>query len=377
MLKFDAAVRSFHETLRGVEVDALAPSSCASLIAELARLRKACEAVEVALAARAASSGAHRRAGFAAAPDWLAALSGTTAHAARMALDTIAEVESCPTTRDALFDGRVSIEQAREIVHTEEVAPGCEADLVELASHSGLRRVRNAARDLRAAAIPPDELYDRQHAARSFVSWRDELGMICVHGRLMPEDGIPLVKRIEAEVRRLRRERRSVEPFEALAADAFTALVKRSANTREPRVDLVLVCDIAAWLRGHAHEGEVAKIVGGGPLPVSVIQQLSTNAFFKVVLHDGVQVQTVAHYKRSIPAHVRTALELGCPPSFDGPRCSEPNCDRTHHLERDHADPVANGGVTNASNLEWKCTPDHDEKTRRDRAAGKLGGRSP
>jgi hypothetical protein len=39
--------------------------------------------------------------------------------------------------------------------------------------------VRNAARELRAAAIPPDELYDRQHAARSFVSWHDELGMMC------------------------------------------------------------------------------------------------------------------------------------------------------------------------------------------------------
>jgi hypothetical protein len=130
-------------------------------------------------------------------------------------------------------------------------------------------------------------------------------------------------------------------------------------------------------LRGHGHEGEVAKIVGGGPLPVSVIDALSENAFFKVVLHDGVQVQVVAHYGRSIPAEVRTALELGFPPTFDGPKCSEPNCDREHLLEIDHDDPHANGGVTNASNLAWKCSPDHTEKTKRDRAAGKLGGRSP
>jgi hypothetical protein len=376
--EFGRAVQALGDALRAVDVGALTATQCASLLTDLAQVRKACEAVEVSLAARAASSGAHRRAGYAAPQDWLAAVSGTTAHAARVALETVAEVEACPETRDALFEGRVSMSQAHEIALTEQVAPGNEAALAELAAGTGLRRVREVARELRAGSLSAEELHRHQQESRSFVSWRDELGMVCGTFKFTPEVGTPVIKRIERAASRLRRETKSLEPFEALAADALASILRGSdAGGSAGHTDLVLVCDIAAWLRKHGRDGEVAKIVGGGPLPVSVIEALSENAFLKVVLHDGVQVQVAAHYGRSIPAHVRTALELGFPPEFDGPKCSDPNCDRTHHLEREHDDPVANGGVTNASNLQWKCTPDHDEKTKRNRAAGRLGGRAP
>jgi HNH endonuclease len=367
---------SFRAELAAFDASALTGAECAGLLDELAAARKACEATEAVVAARAAASGAHRRAGYAAAHDWLAAVAGTTAHDARLALEAVVEVEVCPQTRDALVNGRVSMAQAREIVHTEMVAPGNEASLLELAEGAGLRRVRDVARELRAAAIDPDELYARQRAARSFVHWRDELGMVCIRASLMPEDGIALVNRVEARGRRHRRDSRTIEPFEASAADALAEIVAGGGGRARPP-DLVLVCDIAAWMRGHGHPGEVVKIVGGGPLPVSVVQALSEHAFYKVVLHDGIQVQTVAHYGRSLPARVRTALELGFPPDFDGAVCSEEGCDRRHDLEWDHDDPLANGGPTNVSNLKAQCQPDHRSKTERDRAAGLLGGRSP
>jgi hypothetical protein len=374
---FGGAVQAFRDALHAVDVGALTGAQCASLLTDLAQVRKACEAVEASLAARAASTGAHRRAGFAAPHDWLAALSGTTAHAARTALETVAEVEECPATRDALFDGRVSVQQAREIVSAEQVAPGSEGRLVKVAEGAGLRRVREAARHLRVSAIPPEALREHQHAARSFTWWTDELGMVAGRFRLMPEEGAALVKRLEAEASRLRRETKSVEPAEALLADAFTATVRRTGPERGPRADIVLVCDLTAWLRGHGHAGEITKIVGGSPLPVSTIQALSENAFFKVVLHDGQHVQVVQHYGRKIPTRVLTALELGFPPEFDGTICSEEGCDRRFNLERDHVDPHANGGVTNLSNLEWECGLDHRAKTERDRAMGLLRGRSP
>jgi hypothetical protein len=198
----------------------------------------------------------------------------------------------------------------------------------------------------------------------------------------MPEVGIPLVARIDATARRHRRESPSTEPFEAHAADAFATIVAGAVDgggttPRRASADLVLVADVAAWLRGHGHAGEVSKIVGGGPLPVSVVRALSENAFYKIVLHDGTQVLTVAHYGRSLPARVRTALELGFPPEFDGAVCCEEGCDRRHDLEWHHKDPVANGGATNTGNLEPSCKPDHRSKTERDRAAGRLRGRSP
>jgi hypothetical protein len=102
----------FRDALASFDASAFSPSECATLVGELAAARKSCEAVEAVVASRAAAGGAHRRAGYAAAPDWLATVSGSTAHDARVALETVAEVETCPDTRDALFSGRVSIAQA-------------------------------------------------------------------------------------------------------------------------------------------------------------------------------------------------------------------------------------------------------------------------
>ncbi len=141
MVDLKHAVRDLQGALEGFDASMLTGEQCAALLGDLARIRKACGAVEAAVAARAAASGAHHRAGFAGAPDWLAALSGTTAHDARVALETIAEVGHRPETRDALFAGRVSMAQAREITRTEAIAPGNERELLELATRSGLHRV--------------------------------------------------------------------------------------------------------------------------------------------------------------------------------------------------------------------------------------------
>ena len=57
------------------------------------------------------------------------------------------------------------------------------------------------------------------------------------------------------------------------------------------------------------------------------------------------------HYGRSIPAELRTALELGDPERLDGAVCVEDGCDRRYGLEWDHDDPVANDGPTSYENL--------------------------
>src|SRR5207249_7141612 len=88
--------------------------------------------------------------------------------------------------------------------------------------------------------------------------------------------------------------------------------------TRSRSAELVLVCDVRPYRRGHTHAGEICRIQGGGPVPVSVARELlEEDAFLKVVLHDGTRIDTVAHVGRHIPATLRTALELGAPPDFD------------------------------------------------------------
>jgi hypothetical protein len=358
-----------------VEADAgrYSGAVCAEIAEELARTEKACAAARVVFAARAAGCGEHRRRGFADAHDWMAQSTGSSAGAARAELATIGSVAAYPETRDALRAGEVSLVQAGEIAS----APAaCEAELLALARTSGSRAVQDAARKRRLEGIDRDELHARQHAAREVVHWRDRFGMVCFRGALPPEVGLPFVNRLDAETDRVSRDARrtgAAVTREQGAADAFCRLLHAKATGRARSADLVLVQDLDAYRRGHAHPGEVSHIVGGGPIPVSVARELSRDAFVKVVLHDGVQIHTVAHFGRHRPAELDTAPQLGAPPDFDGVTCAELGCDRRYGLQWDHRDPVANGGPTSVDNLQPLCLPHHWDKTTRDRDAGLLG----
>jgi len=109
-------------------------------------------------------------------------------------------------------------------------------------------------------------------------------------------------------------------------------------------------------------------------VPVSTVREaLDDDGFLKAVIHDGVRIDTVVHYGRHIKAELRTALELGQPPDFDGITCVD-GCGRRYNLEWDHVDPVANLGPTSFENLEPRCWSHHQDKTERDRSAGLLDG---
>jgi hypothetical protein len=145
--------------------------------------------------------------------------------------------------------------------------------------------------------------------------------------------------------------------------------------TRSERAELVIVCDLFAWRRGHAHSGEVCHIIDGGPIPVPLAQELGRDAFLKAVLHDGVAIHTVKHFGRHLRAELRTALDLGTAPTFTGAQCAD--CGRRFALEYDHVNPVANHGPTAYANLTPRCWADHRAKTERDRQAGLLGPNPP
>jgi hypothetical protein len=365
--------------LAGIDPALMTGDDCRVLAEELAMTAKSCSAAAARLAAQAAECGAHRRVGFRDAQNWLARASGTTAAEAATAMEIGKALEHCPATKQALVDGALSLIQAKEIVRAEAARPGAEAQLSALAKRSDIQTLRDAARKQRLEAVDPQVLYRRQRQARSFRHWRDELGMVQFKGALAPDVGVAFVNRVDREADRIHREQRrqgSTEPRDAHAADAFTSIVEGKDKAGRGRTDLVLVADIAAWTRGHAHDGEVSHIVGGGPVPISVMRELATDAFVKAVLHDGNKIDTVVHYGRHIPAELRTVIELGDPPDFDGITCTEPGCGRRHGLELDHFDPKANGGHVSYENINPRCKPHHWDKTERDRAAGLLVGRA-
>jgi hypothetical protein len=350
-------------------------SDCADLAERLARGAKACEAASARAAARAADCGADRSRGDATAREWFARVSGSSGGAARSALATAALLETCPATRDALAAGDVSLAQAAQIM----ALPEHEEELLQLARTSGLRAVKDAARKRRLAGIKPEELQARQRAARTFRHWKDALGMIRFRGALAPIDGVPFVNRLDAETdrewRAARREQRD-EPRRALAADAFVRMIREASGTtkKSRSADVVFVVDSRAYRRGHAHAGEPCHVIGGGPVPIEAVYEQIDDAFVKAVLHNGVDIQMVAHQGRRRPAALQTALELGPAPAFEGVVCAEPGCDRIYGLQWDHVDPCANGGVTSCGNMQPLCTPHHCKKTERDRKAGLLAG---
>ena len=365
------------EELASFEPAVYETDACARLAEALSAAARACDAAALRAAVRAVEAGEHHQRGFADPRDWVAAMAGSTTSEARDSLHTINAIEETPETRDAVLAGEVSLRQAAEIARADAEAPGCEAELLELAKGGSLGPVRECARTRRLEAIDREALHAQQRAARSFKHWRDDMGMVCGTFALTPDVGVPLVNRIMAETDRLHRVAKRAgtqEPRAAFAADAVVRVCNGEAST-SGGVAANIVIDWPALVRGHTHPGERSHVVGGGPIPPRVVRSMMENAFLKLVLTDGVEVQRVAHVGRHIPAELRTALELGPPPEFEGVTCSEVGCDRRYGLEWDHKDPVANGGATSLENLQPLCGPDHWEKTERDRVAGLLGDR--
>jgi hypothetical protein len=309
----------------------------------------------------------------------MARAAGTSTAAAKAALDMASALEELPAARAAPEAGELSLAQAQELVKTEAECPGAAAELLGVAREQSLKSLKEQARDRRLGTLDPEDLHDEQHRAKTHRHWRTRLGNVAYAGELPPEIGIPIMNRLDAETDRLWQKARheakngGVEPRRAaIAADAFVRLVETGRKEKARSADLVIVCDLQAYRRGHTLPGEPCHIVGGGPIPVSLARELGRDAFLKAVLHDGVKIDTIAHFGRKTPAVLRTALQLGAPPVFQGLKCSQPSCDRRYHLEFDHIDPVANDGPTAYANLEPLCWPHHQMKTLRDRQAGLL-----
>lgn len=381
-----AACDLLDAALAGVDPAVVLAEDAATVVERLAASEKRCAAVRVAFALRAAECREHRLRGFSTAAGWLAHASGTSMADAERALDAGRRLSSTPKTAAAVAAGEVSLAQAHEICLAEAEVPGCEEDLLDTARSKrvGLHSLREEAKRRRLEAIDPEQLHARQVKGRRLRFWTDQWGMR--HGEfvLAPEVGVVVEARVgreadriyEAARRRAKTEGTEAEPWAASAADALVGLLDGRGATGPGRTELVLVCDIAAFQRGEAEEGELAQVVGGGPVPVRVIREMAVGAFIKAVLHDGVDIRTVAHFgTRYRPAHLQTALDLGPPPLFLGAACVD--CGRRYGLQWDHIDPFAHGGPTAYCNLDPRCWPCHVDKTERDRAAGLLSPKPP
>ena len=86
--------------------------------------------------------------------------------------------------------------------------------------------------------------------------------MIAFAGALPPETGVAFMTRLEREADRLKRAAKEaggkIETWGAYAADAFAQMISGEGTGGRWQTELTIVCDLRAWRRGHAHEGENA-----------------------------------------------------------------------------------------------------------------------
>lgn len=397
----ESAIESLEHALLSVDPISLSGPECAALADRLGRTGRALAAARFGLILRAADLGGYPGAGTFDAADWVAAMDGASRSEALSLLRTADHLDRLPATARALAGGEISVRQAREVARTATEVPAAEAALLDVARRSDVTFLRDEARRVRLASIDPRELRRRQVRARHHRKWINELGMPCGSYALLPGEGMPFHAALDAETdRRVRAEKVARNPRERPAgdgaspvaeadpevrrrdqhaADAFVAAINGEAPVGRVRPQVVLVADVTTVAAGDDSVGNGCHMVGGGPIPVvDVLDALrSGEAFVKGVVHDGVDILNVRHYGRYIPAELRTALEVGRPPSFDGLACSEPGCGRRYGVQIDHRVPVAARGPTSYQNLQGLCWVHHRQKTDEDRLAGLLTPEAP
>jgi hypothetical protein len=294
----------------------------------------------------------------------VAAKTGVSSGQAIAVLETARNLESAPLTKQEFVSGRLSEAQAREISGASVANPRAERALLERAHSDGFKGLREECQRVRAAAVS-DELvrYEAIRRKRYFRQWTDHDGAVRLDARLTPDAGAAVIAAVDAQRDRIFREARRAgrrEAGEAYAADALVELVTRTGSGERsgPKAMVHVLVDHAALVRGQVQAGEGCEIPGVGPIPVATARALTYDAIIKALLVDGTDIKEVAHPGRTIPARLRTALEIR------DPECVVPGCNVRHNLQIDHYKvDYADGGKASEANCARECGWHHYLRT--------------
>jgi len=356
--------------LEGADPDRVTSAQAVALVTAFAEIERLGASGKVLFARRAAQSMVWRDEGHRSAASWMAHKTGTGIGEALGALETSAALGSLPETTAALRKGELSAPQLKVIAGAAAADPRRERDLLERAATGNLTGLKDAAAQVQAAAhCAAEELarYNAVRAARYVRHWADPDGAFRLDARLTPDAGARLLSalRPEADLRfHHARKTQEIESPPAYLADALVALVcgesaaapEDSARRGGPaRATLCIRVDAAALRRGHAEGGETCAIPGVGPVPVAVARRQLSDATVKLLVVEGVDVLSVCHVGRSVPAHVQSALDER------DPTCVVPECSTALGLQNHHwATPFVECRTTAVENLARVCSWHHD-----------------
>jgi hypothetical protein len=306
--------------------------------------------------------------------DWVSWRCALSPRAAREHVRVARALRELPRIRDAFESGQLSYSKVRVLTRVAESRS--EADLLELARHATAAQLERMLRAFRRVSrAEAQAAYENR-----YLTWYlDEDGSLCLHARLPAEEGALVLEALHDSRDALFRERDdsasglagpSVESgpagppdpdrqrehprptnADAICAMAEAALARGPTPLRGPeRHQLTVDVDLDSVV----HDDQGAVHVRDGPaLAPETARRLGCDSSMVSVLNSGGEVLSVGRKTRSIPPHIRRALDAR------DKGCRFPGCESRRWVDAHHIHHWARGGETSLDNLVVLCRHHH------------------
>jgi hypothetical protein len=364
---FEKALGDFRGELSDFDPALITTVDAARAFEVFTALEKMTTAARILVTARATEARDWEKEGHRSPAHWVAEKTGSGVGEAIWTFESSENLAGLPETTEALRRGELSGAQVREITATASRNPQAEKDLLAAARSQSLKGLKDECRRVKARSLSEKDArarYEEIRKNRALHLWTDQDGVGRMDARLAPDDFARLRTSIRSAATGIFDEARKSgrrESSAAYDADALVALVtgtSTSIPTGRPATTMHLRVDLAALRRGELNDGECCEIPGVGPVPLATATNLLGESFLKVIIGNGVDVTSVCHVGRAVPAHIRTALENR------DEKCVVPGCDVAKGLEIDHYQiAFENDGPTELWNLCRLCHRHHHLKT--------------
>jgi hypothetical protein len=336
-------------------------------------------------------TGVFAKGGHASAPDWLGAVSGTSAGVANRRLAARTAAAADPVLTEALHEGELSSDQLKVVTETSRQVPESSSALLGLigegASHQELT---TAARSLKATAQSRETERLRRarvHAQRHLRWHQDDHGGIRAELFCDEVQWARVMPTLEAEAKRRWKRAGTGPDAESLAAHRLDALIDLLAgwraqnkatgtSSRPPAPRAIVIISAESLRRGTTEHGETCEIDGIGPVSVAAAIELIGHSALHYVIKEGFDIKTVTKSTRDVGICLEVALLVR------DRTCAAPGCGKAFGLEIDHrAVDFGNDGATTLDNLVRLCPAHHALKTygacKVEGAAGQWSWRNP
>ena len=303
----DEIIDALAAFVQRLDMALLSGDDAARLTTLFARGERLCATGKAMAARRAAECSQWAQAGHRSPEQWLAQLSGTSQSAARTSLAVAEQMEAQPALAAACQSGDLSQTQAGEIAAAAEVDPESTQRLVDQASRSGLKGLRDSCRQVVTAGRSAQDDQDRLAGIQReplLRFWSDRDGAGRVDARMTPD----ALARLQACLRpyqtqqfEMARQAGSRERPEAYALDALLALAEAAHINK--------TCTESDAPSGPPHTGRKARP------PATVVALIDHAALVRGFVegeecchHQGYRTGSGGHY----PRHAERRLSGGC-----------------------------------------------------------------